>query len=191
MSSRRKRAPPVRVDEEAKKRLEWNMLEDRRNEVILLEDENSTDTIEQTQSSSLLHATNNTASSSTVHITEELPCTSTHITSTAPSPSVTVVPVSQLGPIWKALIGEFTVQPSWLPSDFEQRMFSIQRKDKQICLSYSRSEESSGPHMGPFEEDTYRAECSLSRISLVDLDWLLQRRVVQLCHQAKRDSFRV
>lgn len=181
----------MRVDEEAKKRLEWNMLEDRRNEVILVEDENSTDTIEQTQSSSLLHATNNTASSSTVHITEELPCTSTHITSTAPSPSVTVVPVSQLGPIWKALIGEFTVQPSWLPSDFEQRMFSIQRKDKQICLSYSRSEESSGPHMGPFEEDTYRAECSLSRISLVDLDWLLQRRVVQLCHQAKRDSFRV
>lgn len=33
MSSKRKRAPPVKVDEEAKKRLNWNMHEDRRNEV--------------------------------------------------------------------------------------------------------------------------------------------------------------
>lgn len=32
MSSRRKRAPPARVDEEAKKRLNWNMHEDRRTE---------------------------------------------------------------------------------------------------------------------------------------------------------------
>lgn len=32
MSSRRKRAPPVRVDEEAKRRLNWNMHEDRRTE---------------------------------------------------------------------------------------------------------------------------------------------------------------
>ncbi|XP_048083229.1 E3 ubiquitin-protein ligase SHPRH isoform X1 [Alosa alosa] len=33
MSSKRKRAPPVKVDDEAKKRLNWNMHEDRRNEV--------------------------------------------------------------------------------------------------------------------------------------------------------------
>ncbi|KAK5887021.1 hypothetical protein CesoFtcFv8_017998 [Champsocephalus esox] len=29
MSSRRKKAPPLRADDEAKKRLNWNMLEDR------------------------------------------------------------------------------------------------------------------------------------------------------------------
>lgn len=33
MSSKRKRAPPVKVDDEAKKRLNWNMHEDRRNEM--------------------------------------------------------------------------------------------------------------------------------------------------------------
>ncbi|XP_063040312.1 E3 ubiquitin-protein ligase SHPRH isoform X2 [Engraulis encrasicolus] len=35
MSSKRKRAPPVKVDDEAKKKLNWNMHEDRRNEVDL------------------------------------------------------------------------------------------------------------------------------------------------------------
>ncbi|XP_004455806.2 E3 ubiquitin-protein ligase SHPRH isoform X1 [Dasypus novemcinctus] len=39
MSSRRKRAPPVRVDEEKQRQLCWNMHEDRRNEPLLDEDE--------------------------------------------------------------------------------------------------------------------------------------------------------
>ncbi|XP_031684430.1 E3 ubiquitin-protein ligase SHPRH isoform X2 [Oncorhynchus kisutch] len=39
MSNRRKRAPPVRVDEEAKKKLNWNMHEDRRIETLLQEEE--------------------------------------------------------------------------------------------------------------------------------------------------------
>uniref|UniRef100_A0A803W9Q1 E3 ubiquitin-protein ligase SHPRH n=1 Tax=Ficedula albicollis TaxID=59894 RepID=A0A803W9Q1_FICAL len=39
MSSRRKRAPPSKVDEEKKKKLCWNMHEDRRNEMVVLDDE--------------------------------------------------------------------------------------------------------------------------------------------------------
>uniref|UniRef100_A0A8D0GD42 H15 domain-containing protein n=1 Tax=Sphenodon punctatus TaxID=8508 RepID=A0A8D0GD42_SPHPU len=37
MSSRRKRAPPLRMNEEMKQQLCWNMHEDRRNEVIILD----------------------------------------------------------------------------------------------------------------------------------------------------------
>uniref|UniRef100_A0A3B4B507 H15 domain-containing protein n=1 Tax=Periophthalmus magnuspinnatus TaxID=409849 RepID=A0A3B4B507_9GOBI len=93
MSSRRKRAPPVRVDEEAKKRLEWNMLEDRKNEVSLEDD------------------------------------------------------------------------PEHIPT----------------CSSFIQQS----------KEDTIKAECSLSKISLRDVDWLLQRRVVQLCHQPQEDAYKV
>ena len=39
MSSRRKRAPPVRVDEEKQQQLCWNMHEDRRNEPLTLTDD--------------------------------------------------------------------------------------------------------------------------------------------------------
>ncbi|XP_037698189.1 E3 ubiquitin-protein ligase SHPRH [Choloepus didactylus] len=39
MSSRRKRAPPVRVDEERQRQLCWNMHEDRRNEPLLPEED--------------------------------------------------------------------------------------------------------------------------------------------------------
>ncbi|KAL0623574.1 E3 ubiquitin-protein ligase SHPRH, partial [Plecturocebus cupreus] len=39
MSSRRKRAPPVKVDEKKQQQLHWNMHEDRRNEIITLSDD--------------------------------------------------------------------------------------------------------------------------------------------------------
>lgn len=39
MSNRRKRAPLLRVDEEAKNKLNWNMHKDRRNESLLQEED--------------------------------------------------------------------------------------------------------------------------------------------------------
>lgn len=41
MSNKRKKAPPVKVDDEAKKRLNWNMHEDRRNELESLPTQSS------------------------------------------------------------------------------------------------------------------------------------------------------
>ena len=43
MSSRRKRAPPVRVDEEKQQQLCWNMHEDRRNEPLIFTDDEQPD----------------------------------------------------------------------------------------------------------------------------------------------------
>lgn len=184
----------MRVDEEAKKRLEWNMLEDRKNEVILEEDldqlPSCSSFIEQTPSNNEPHVSiNDTDTSNAAGVKEELPSRSTDA-AISPLSSVAVVPLSQTGLVWKALIGEFSVQPFWFPSDFEQRTFSLQRLDHQFFLRYSNNE-SNLDTQRKFEENSHKAECSLSRISLGDLDWLQQRRVVQLCHQVKEDSFQV
>ena len=198
MSSRRKRAPPVRVDEEAKKRMNWNMLEDRKREVLEGDEGDG-----QIPSCSLLPADptpvhsageENAEASCSIPPTlpeqgEELPSTSLD----APPPSaplaLSVVPVSNLDHLWKALIGEFSIRPSWFPSDCEQRAFTLHRMGEQLCLTFScQSQEDQSSRMeAKSVEETCTAECSLSRILVEDLDWLQKRRVVQLCHQAKED----
>lgn len=197
MSSRRKSAPPVRVDEDAKKRLNWNMLDDRKNEVIQ-EDDDQTPTcsflsVDPTSSSSFIPTAEEiteTTRTRSVTFTEELPATSSESTAASASLALTVEPSSKLGHIWKALIGEFSIRPAWLPSDCEQKAFTLHRIGDQLCLSYSSCDESSGLQWKP-DEDTCTAECSLSRIPLDDLDWLQKRRVVQLCHQAKEELIKV
>lgn len=197
MSSRRKRAPPVRVDEEATKRLNWNMLEDRRTEVIQVDDDQtptcSVLPIDPAPSSSFFSISDDisgAACTRSVHFAEELPGTSSDCTSASASLALTVLPVSKLSHIWKALIGEFSVRPAWLPSDCEQRAFTLHRMGDQLCLSYNSCDESSGLQWRS-DEDTCTAEYILSRIPLEDLDWLQKRRVVQLCHQEKQESVRV
>ncbi|KAM7403469.1 hypothetical protein PAMA_004094 [Pampus argenteus] len=197
MSSRRKRAPPVRVDEEAKKRLNWNMLEDRRPEVIQ-EDDDQTPTcsvlpVDPIPSSSFLSTSREISEAACTHpvqFAEELPGTSSDCISASASLALTVLPASKLSHIWKALIGEFSVRPAWLPSDCEQRLFTLHRMGDQLCLSYNSCDDSSGLQWRP-DEDTCTAECSLTRIPLEELDWLQKRRVVQLCHQEKDESVRV
>ncbi|KAG7229105.1 hypothetical protein INR49_013047 [Caranx melampygus] len=197
MSGRRKRAPPVRVDEEAKKRLNWNMLDDRKNEPIQV-DEVLTPAcsllpVDPTPSSSFLSATEDITEATctrSVRFTEELPGTSSEGPVTSASLALTVVPAAKLGHIWKALIGEFSVRPAWLPCDCEQKAFTLHRIGDQLCLSYSSCDESSALQWKP-DEDTCTAECSLRRIPLEELDWLQKRRVIQLCHQTKEESLKV
>ncbi|XP_028293057.1 E3 ubiquitin-protein ligase SHPRH isoform X2 [Gouania willdenowi] len=196
MSSRRKKAPPVRVAEDAK-RLSWNMLEDRKKEAIW-EDEPmptcSVLSIEPTANFTFLPTVEsaNTASTSSVKFSVEAPSSSSDIPSVSASLSLAVLPVSKLGHTWKALIGEFSVRPTWIPSDCQQKTFTLRRVGEHLCLSYSNCDEGSGLQVqtGP-DDDTYMLECSLSRIPLEDLDWLQRRRVVQLCHQATAPSMKV
>uniref|UniRef100_A0A3Q1EY68 SNF2 histone linker PHD RING helicase n=1 Tax=Acanthochromis polyacanthus TaxID=80966 RepID=A0A3Q1EY68_9TELE len=196
MSSRRKRAPPVRVDEEAKKRLNWNMLEDRQNEATQEDNQMPTCSVlsvNSTPSSTFLTVTEDVteaASTRSVQFSEGLPGTSSESIFASTSLALTVLPILKLGNIWKALIGEFSVRPAWLPADCEQRAFTLHRMGDQLCLSYSSCDENSGQQWRP-DEDTCTAECSLRRIPLEDLDWLQKRRVVQLCHQEKEESVKV
>uniref|UniRef100_A0A8D3AT54 SNF2 histone linker PHD RING helicase n=1 Tax=Scophthalmus maximus TaxID=52904 RepID=A0A8D3AT54_SCOMX len=206
MSSRRKRAPPVRVGEEAKKRLNWNMLDDCKSEVLPEDDDDQTPNCsslpcDPTPSGFFDSATVDATDASctrSVRFAEELPSTSSEAAAAAAAASaaasaslaLTVVPASKLGHIWKALIGEFSVRPAWLPCDCEQKGFMLHRMGDQLCLSYSSCDERSGPQWKP-DEDTCTAECSLSQILLEDLDWLQKRSVMQLCHQAEEESIKV
>lgn len=185
----------MRVDEEAKKRLEWNMLDDRKNEVIPEDDQTPSCSIiaaEPTPSSSFILATEEAPVcplTSSVQFTEELPGTSSESTSSSTSLSLTVEPAVKLGHIWKVLIGEFRILPSWIPSDCEQRAFLLHRVGDQLCLSYSSSDENM--ELQWKTEDTCTAECSLSVIPLEDLDWMQKRKVVQLFHQRQEGSVKV
>ncbi|CAK6966018.1 E3 ubiquitin-protein ligase SHPRH [Scomber scombrus] len=189
MSSRRKRAPPVRVDEDAKKKLNWNMLDDRKTETIQ-ENDDQTPTCSVLPIDPAPSSFSEAACTRSVQFAEELPGTSSDCTSASTSLALSVLPTSKLSHIWKALIGEFSVRPAWLPSDCEQRAFTLHRMGDQLCVSYSSCDESLGLQWKP-DEDTCTVECSLTRIPLEDLDWLQKRRVVQLCHQEKEESLRV
>ncbi|XP_061899198.1 E3 ubiquitin-protein ligase SHPRH-like [Entelurus aequoreus] len=174
MSSRRKKAPPVKVDEDAKKRLDWNMLEDRRNEEIQESDDQTP-----------------TCSGLTAGPSLDIPVGSPQLAEEFPSSSASlalaVLPASRLGHVWKALIGEFRVRTAWLPPDRDRRAFTLHKMEEQLCVSFGGAEEpAEAPH-----GDTCTAECSLTRIPLEDLDWLQKRRVVQLSHEEEDNSFKV
>ncbi|XP_077395210.1 E3 ubiquitin-protein ligase SHPRH isoform X2 [Festucalex cinctus] len=176
MSSRRKKAPPVRVDEEKKQRLSWNMLEDRRSEHIQVMPSCSSIPAHPSLGVSL----NGPPPPPTPN---ESPRTSSD--STSVSLAVSVLPVAQLGNLWKALIGEFCIRPAWLPLDCRHRAFAICKKVGRLYVTFGSTEESNP------DGDTCTAECSLARVLLEDLDWLQKRQVVQLCHQTEEDSFKV
>uniref|UniRef100_A0A8C7S6R2 SNF2 histone linker PHD RING helicase n=1 Tax=Oncorhynchus mykiss TaxID=8022 RepID=A0A8C7S6R2_ONCMY len=189
MSNRRKRAPPVRVDEEAKKKLNWNMHEDRRIETLLQEEE------DQIPTSSFLSTSHHIPTASLLFTGDKI---STN-TSSSTFLSLTVLPLSDLAHIWKSLIGEFSLRPPplWvnLPG-CDQRAFTLRRTGDQLCLSLTSSSEESSTSTGGLEmrplDRTCPVECFLTGgIVLEELDWLQKRRAVQLCHQPGEDEIKV
>uniref|UniRef100_A0A8C7CHX0 SNF2 histone linker PHD RING helicase n=1 Tax=Oncorhynchus kisutch TaxID=8019 RepID=A0A8C7CHX0_ONCKI len=189
MSNRRKRAPPVRVDEEAKKKLNWNMHEDRRIETLLQEEE------DQIPTSSFLSTSHHIPTASLLFTGDKI---STN-TSSSTFLSLTVLPLSDLAHIWKSLIGEFSLRPPplWVnPPGCDQRAFTLRRTGDQLCLSLTSSSEESSTSTGGLEmrplDRTCPVECFLAGgIVLEELDWLQKRRAVQLCHQPGEDEIKV
>ncbi|KAG5857262.1 hypothetical protein ANANG_G00017540 [Anguilla anguilla] len=186
MSSRRKRAPPVRVDEETKKRLNWNMHEDRRNEdVVILDNDERTwppgpppapPTTAREEAAEACCST----SVRPAELSEEPPCTSSDAAATL---SLTVLPASDLDLVWKALIGEFSLHPRQFPLDVGSRRFSLQRSSDRLCVSFLKESQAGNPEeTGPGDEHYFPVECSLGGGVLEDLEWLQRRRVIQLCH---------
>lgn len=194
MSSRRKRAPPVRVDEEDKKRLNWNMLEDRKAEALQDEDpvlRHSVLPDNPCPGSSFFTTASVDAPCSLVHLAEELPGTSSDGTAASATLALTVEPVSKLAHVWKALIGEFNIRLAWTPTDCHHRAFVLHRVGSQLRASYSRCDDGPGLQWRPDEDSTCTAVCSLTAVPLEDLDWMQKRRVVQLFHQEKEGSVKV
>ncbi|KAJ8291165.1 hypothetical protein GJAV_G00022160 [Gymnothorax javanicus] len=184
MSSRRKRAPPVRVDEEAKKRLNWNMHEDRRNEDSYIQDDDlqiwlprpalAPPAVEET-----VEACCSTSASCT-EVYEEAPCTSSEAARTH---SLTVLPASDLGLEWTALIGQFSLLPGQSPPDIGSKSFTLQRNSDGLSIRLLGEEKAgSSEQTGTADELFFSVECSLVGGMLEDLEWLQKRRFVQLCH---------
>uniref|UniRef100_A0A674BZ72 SNF2 histone linker PHD RING helicase n=1 Tax=Salmo trutta TaxID=8032 RepID=A0A674BZ72_SALTR len=200
MSNRRKRAPPVRVDEEAKKKLNWNMHEDRRIETLLQEEEDQIPTSSflstghHIPTASLLFTGDKISTSSLLSTTHQIP---TDTSSTFLS--LTVLPLYDLAHIWKSLIGEFSLRPPplWVnPPGCDQRAFTLRRTGDQLCLSLTSSSEEGSTSTGGLEtrplDRTCPVECFLAGgIVLEELDWLQKRRAVQLCHQPGEDEIKV
>ncbi|XP_036398271.1 E3 ubiquitin-protein ligase SHPRH [Megalops cyprinoides] len=187
MSSRRKRAPPVRVDEEAKKRLNWNMHEDRRNEeIIVLDDE---ETLLPGSSVAPLGGASEevlqvscSSSAPPTEPMEEPPCPSS--SDTPKTLSLAVLPMSDLESVWKALIGEFSLHPKQFPLEVGCRSFGLQRTGDQLSVSLRKEGEGGGPEEpGCSGEQLCPVECSLPGAVLEDLAWLQRRRLIQLGHK--------
>ncbi|NXH98313.1 SHPRH ligase, partial [Pachycephala philippinensis] len=202
MSSRRKRAPPSKVDEEKKKKLCWNMHEDRRNEVVTLDDEvTDEDHIPVPSTSASFIVINDDSVDEDLVQKEGSGSKSVKfLTVNDEEDSYSILtPVSvQLNIIvlpyradrsWKALLGEFALRlPSEqiLTDEFRDRSFTLMRGDSddelQVCVHERSEEEYSNEtkeYQGAYEQRIL-VEATLNGEILEGLRWLQKKKIIGL-----------
>ncbi|KFO69712.1 E3 ubiquitin-protein ligase SHPRH [Cuculus canorus] len=203
MSGRRKRAPPSKIDEEKKKQLCWNMHEDRRNEMITLDDDMTSEDLvpgPSTSSTSFIVINEDSTDEDLVQKEGSRSKSVKFLTvnneedsySILPSVSVPlniiVLPYRADGS-WKALLGEFVLHlPSEqiLTDNFHERSFSLMRGDSedqlQICVHERSEEEYSNEtkeYLGAYEQ-CILVETNLGGELLEGLRWLQKKRIIGL-----------
>ncbi|NXR98939.1 SHPRH ligase, partial [Oxylabes madagascariensis] len=202
MSSRRKRAPPSKVDEEKKKKLCWNMHEDRRNEVVALDDEVTDEDPVPVPSTSASFIVINDDSTDEDLVQKEGSGSKSvkFLTVNDEEDSYSILtPVSvQLNIIvlpyradrsWKALLGEFALRlPSEqiLTDNFRDRSFTLMRGDSDdellVCVHERSEEEYSNEtkdYLGTYEQRIL-VEATLSGEILEGLRWLQKKKIIGL-----------
>ncbi|NWR49724.1 SHPRH ligase, partial [Regulus satrapa] len=207
MSSRRKRAPPSKVDEEKKKKLCWNMHEDRRNELVALDDEvTNEDHIPVPSTSASFIVINDDSTDEDLVQKEGSGSKSVKfLTVNDEEDSYSILtPVSvQLNIIvlpyradrtWKALLGEFALHlPSEeiLTDEFCDKSFTLMRGDSdgelQVCVHERSEEEYSNEtkeYLGAYEQRIV-VEATLSGEILEGLRWLQKKKIIGLYQRAK------
>ncbi|NXX77199.1 SHPRH ligase, partial [Urocolius indicus] len=203
MSSRRKRAPPSKIDEEKKKKLCWDMHEDRRNEIITLDDEvTNEDHVPgpSTPSTSFIVINDDSTDEDLIQKEDSISKSVKFLTVNDEDDSYSILtPVSvQLNIIvlpyraegsWKALLGEFALH---LPSDqmltdeFHKRSFTLRRGESddqlQVCVHERSEEEYSNEtkeYLGIFEQHI-SVEPTLGGEILEGLRWLQKKKIIGL-----------
>ncbi|NXM22242.1 SHPRH ligase, partial [Ploceus nigricollis] len=201
MSSRRKRAPPSKVDEEKKKKLCWNMHEDRRNEMVALDDEvTNEDHIPVPSTSASFIVINDDSTDEDLVQKEGSGSKSVKfLTVNDEEDSYSILtPVSvQLNIIvlpyradrsWKALLGEFALRLSseQIVTEFCDRSFTLMRGDSddelQVCVHERSEEEYSNEtkeYLGAYEQRIL-VEATLSGEILEGLRWLQKKKIIGL-----------
>ncbi|NXK92854.1 SHPRH ligase, partial [Formicarius rufipectus] len=202
MSSRRKRAPPSKVDEEKKKKLCWNMHEDRRNEMVTLDDEvTNKDHVPIPSTSASFIVINDDSTDEDLIRKEGSDSKSVKfltvndeedsysiLTPVSVQLNIIVLPYRTDGS-WKALLGEFALH---LPSEqirsdeFYERSFTLMRRDSddqlQVCVHERSEEEYSNEtkeYLGAYEQ-CILVESTLSGELLEGLRWLQKKKIIGL-----------
>lgn len=202
MSSRRKRAPPSKVDEEKKKKLCWNMHEDRRNEMVTFDDElTNEDHIPVPSTSASFVVINDDSTDedlvqkegsgsksvkfSTVNDEED---SYSILTPVSVQLNIVVLPF-RADRSWEALLGEFALRlPSEqiLTDEFRDRSFTLMRGDShdelQVCVHERSEEEYSNEtkeYSGTYEQRIL-VEATLSGEILEGLRWLQKKKIIGL-----------
>ncbi|XP_044279122.1 E3 ubiquitin-protein ligase SHPRH isoform X2 [Varanus komodoensis] len=199
MSSRRKRAPPLRMNDEKKKQLCWNMHGDQKNEVIDLDAVDEDHPVASTSASSTglivinddsmdedLAEKGNSVKFSAVMGGAEVSC---HL---MPSISIQInIVILPYCPdnSWKALLGEFVLeilpeQP--ITENIYKSGFTLMTAEfsDQLCIfvhskNIEKVDEREESLLSNYEEDIL-VKSTLSNEILEDLMWLQKKRVIVL-----------
>ncbi|KAK2525737.1 Shprh [Columba livia] len=202
MSSRRKRAPPSKVDEEKKKKLCWNMHEDRRNEVITLDDEETNEDHvpgPSTSSASIIVINDDSTDEDLIEkegsgsksvkflaVNDEEDSYSI-LTPVSVQLNIIVLPYHADGS-WKALLGEFALHlPSEqvLTDEFCERSFTLRGDSDdqlQLCVHERSEEEYSNEtkeYLGAYEQ-CILVKSTLGGEILEGLRWLQKKKIIGL-----------
>nr|BAC38428.1 unnamed protein product [Mus musculus] len=195
MSSRRKRAPPMKVDEERQQQLHWNMHEDLRSEPLTMtvgeqacsDADSSSDCIiiDEGPPESALHRDKKRRSEtvSVLEATEE----ETRLSVTL---NVTVSPY-RVDNSWKAFLGDFALQllpKESLVEHFSERTFTLSPSESSSqfliyvhseCKNVEKQENVLEGSAGVCSKGI-RVESSFGSDMLQDLAWLQKRRGIKL-----------
>nr|XP_056708771.1 E3 ubiquitin-protein ligase SHPRH [Euleptes europaea] len=212
MSNRRKRAAPLRVNDEKKKQLCWNMHDDQKNDVIDLDAGDEDHPVAGTSSSSaslilinddssdedLTPKGNNLSSLSFSTVIDEAEDSSHLLTSLSIQLSIVISPYYP-DPSWKVLLGEFVFQllpEQLLTENFHKKSYTLMRSESsdqlRVCVhakSIEKMDDREESFPSAYEEDMF-VESSLSNEILEDLMWLQKKRLIVL-HQRPRDAQRL
>ncbi|EPY84448.1 e3 ubiquitin-protein ligase SHPRH isoform 1 [Camelus ferus] len=202
MSSRRKRAPPVKIDEEKQQQLCWNMHEDRRNEPLTLtDDEHPCPGLDSSSAHCIIlddgikeeeaHRDKKRCSEA-VSISKSIDKQETGGISSPLSIKLNIV-ISpyHVDDSWKAFLGEFTLQllaGQSLTENFSEKSFTLMSSESSnqflMCI-HSESEDTEKQKRGLTEpiricDKGAQVESSFSGEMLEDLGWLQKKKRIKL-----------
>ncbi|XP_036890761.1 E3 ubiquitin-protein ligase SHPRH isoform X2 [Sturnira hondurensis] len=202
MSSRRKRAPPVRVDEEKQQQLCWNMHEDRRNEPLVLTDDEQPDPGPDSSSAQWVGPEDSppgAAARSGKRRRSEAVSTSrpadkqeTADSFSPPSAKLSVVIAPcHVDSFWKAFLGAFTLQllpEQNLAENFSERSFTLMSSEASsqfLMYVHPEGTDVEKQERGLKEpvsvgDQGVRVESSFGAEMLGDLGWLQKKRRIKL-----------
>ncbi|CAI9173628.1 unnamed protein product [Rangifer tarandus platyrhynchus] len=210
MSSRRKRAPPVRVDEEKQQQLCWNMHEDRRNEPLTLtDDEQSCPGLDPSPAHRIIlddslkeevahRAKRRCAEAVSISKSIDKEETGGIFSPLSVKLNIVISPY-HFDNSWKAFLGEFTLQllpEQCLIENFSEKSFTLtssELSNQFLIYVHSGCENVKKKERGLNEpvsicDKGIQVESSFSSEMLEDLGWLQKKKRIKLYQKPEENN---